>query len=116
MNQNINWYSDLPASCGILVGRYDDNFHSYGGAEQVYHLLVWKCCHSHLANFNQPATLSQPRLPGIAIWLYLCHDAFVVNVKSKLAQAVPPQGHLRGLTAFSEVLREKSKIKDWVTL
>lgn len=86
------------------MGWYNHNFHSYWGAEKVYHLLVWKRGHSHFANFDQSAALPQPRLPGVTVRLNLRHDALVVNVKAKLAKAVPPEGHLAGFTAFSEVL------------
>ena len=87
----------------------DDHLHSDGGPEQVDHLLVRQRGHRHLANLHQSAALPEPGLPGVAVGLHLSDDALKVNVEAQLAQGVPPQGHLCGLTALGQQLQNRVK-------
>ncbi len=61
------------------------------GLEQIDHLLVGERGDGVAANFDEPAALSQTRLPGVAEVLHLGDEAVVLHVEPELAQLVPPR-------------------------
>lgn len=87
--------------------RDDDHLDSHGGSEQVDHLLVRQRGHRHFAYLHQSAALPEPSLPGVAVGLHLGNNALKVDMKAQLAQGVTAQGHLCGLTALGQQLRNR---------
>lgn len=81
------------------MGLDDHHFHGDRRAQQINHLLVSQRSDSHLADLHQSAALPQPCLPGEAEGLHVGHDALEVDMKAKLAKAVPAQSHFWRLTA-----------------
>lgn len=96
-----------PARSGVLVWRDDHHSYRHWGAQQVDDLLVWQCCHGHLADLHQSAALPQPRLPRVAVGFDVGYDALEIYMEPELTQSVPPQCHLLRLTALSHQLRKK---------
>lgn len=76
--------SDLPPWGAVIVRGDDDDLDCDGCSQEINHLLVAQGGHGHLADLYQPAALPQPRLPGVAVGLYICHDALIVDMEAKL--------------------------------